>query len=538
MLDTTRAATFVPGSNRREAASGAAWLALLPTMEPGRVLVFGVPSESVLTTLARAAARLTVRCRTKREGRRARTILAERPARVEIGEASLPEAAFDLIVIARDAAAVETVRPALASGGSIVVEETGALKVDLPRAQRIALTPAIGEVTAAVPESSPNARRALERRGLWSGGVVARAFGRSRQIAGPWTRMLAERRLVVEGDGPPAYLRRVAAEAGIDLAGWDWAMAAPGRYRSNKILFFLFPKGGEAPSYVVKTTRDAELNVRLETERDALERLHAEGVIAPGTIPGVAFSGAEGGRAVLGLTAIDGRPFTDVTKADAECPYAARAFAWLTELGASTAEPSPAAGAELAGHLGELLGRFLELYQVSNAHRRFLEDQIDAISRTGEPLPVVFQHGDPGAWNLLVSDDGTVAFLDWEAAEPIGVALWDVFHLARSFAVVAGRANGERDMMRAVEHHLFSQTPINLMAAGVVARYRERVGVPATLIEPLFHTSWMHRALKEAMRLPEERLQSSHYLALLRGGIDRRESAGMRRLLAGEPWDG
>ncbi|MGH2726550.1 MAG: hypothetical protein ACRDKS_06200, partial [Actinomycetota bacterium] len=240
MLDTTRAASFVPGSNRREASSGDAWLALLPTMEPGRVLVYGIPSETVLVTMARAAGRLTVRCRTKREGRRARSILAERPARVEVGEAPLPEAAFDLIVVARDAAVVRDLHPALAPGGSIVVEETGALRVDVADAQRIALTPSMGDVTAAVPETSQNARRALERRGLWSGGIVARAFGRSREIAGPWTRMLAERRLVVDGAGPPAYLRRVAAESGIDVARYDWAMAAPGRYRSNKILFFLF----------------------------------------------------------------------------------------------------------------------------------------------------------------------------------------------------------------------------------------------------------------------------------------------------------
>ncbi len=535
MLDTTRAATFVPGSNRREAASGAAWLALLPTMEPGRVLVLGVPAEQVLIALARASGRLTVRCATRREGRRARAILAERPAKVEVGEASLPDASFDLIVIARGQAANagEPAR-ALAPGGTIVAEESGATRVDLPAAERITLTPSVGEIAAAAPEGSDRARRALEQRGLWNGGVVARAFGRSREVRGPWTRALPERRLVVAAPGPPAYLRRVAAEAGVDVARHDWAMAAPGRYRSNKILFFLFEPGSGSPAFVVKATRDPELNGRLENERDALDHLRGVEAVHPSSIPAVAFWGVEAGRALLGTIAIEGRAFSDVTQADAGCPYAARAFDRLLRLGTATAAPSNTAGRELGGHLRELFGTFLSLYELGPDHRRFLEDQIDLVEQAREAFPVVFQHGDPGTWNLLARDDGTVAFLDWEAAERRGVPLWDVFHLARSFAVVSGRAKGERSMMRSIEQHLLSPTPINGLIADVVARYREQVGVPGDLVEPLFHLSWMHRALKEAMRLSEDRLRSSHYLALLRRGIELRSGAGLRRLLAGD----
>jgi hypothetical protein len=146
----------------------------------------------------------------------------------------------------------------------------------------------------------------------------------------------------------------------------------------------------------------------------------------------------------------------------------------------------------------------------------------------------VFQHGDPGVWNLLVAGDGSVAFLDWEAAETRGVPLWDIFHLARSFAVIAGRAGGERNMMRAIDRILLEPTPINRMVADVVGRYRERLRLSAALIEPLFHTSWMHRALKEATRLPKHRLASGHYLALLRRGLDRRETPGLARLLGRE----
>jgi hypothetical protein len=534
MLDTTRSGTFVAGSNRVAAASGAAWLALLPTQEPGAVLVLGVPSRPVLTALAGTAGALTIRCRTRREARRARAILAGTSAKVDVG--AIPEGIFDLIVISRsESRSLAAAAQRLAKQGVVVVEESGTARRDHgPEiTTRLVLRPSFGEITAAVPESTSNARRALERRGLWSRAVVIRAFGRSREVAGPWLRGLPERRLVVASSGPPAYLRRIGAEAGVDVGGFDWAMSAPGRYRSNKISFFLFEPGSDVPRIVVKTTRDRDLNGRLDVEREALEHLNAAGVVGPATIPSVVFSGLEGGRAVLGLTAIAGTPFTVKTLASAECPHAARAFSWLVDLGASTAAHSPGAGSELAGHLRDILERFAGLYDVDARYRSVLEDQIRGIERCASPFPVVFQHGDPGAWNLLVGENGTVAFLDWEAAERRGVPLWDVFHLARSYAVVAGRAAGERNMMRSIERILYTPSPINRMVADVIGRYRERVGVPEELVEPLFHTSWMHRALKEATRLPKERLGSGHYLALLRRGIDLRETPGVRKLLGG-----
>lgn len=534
MLDTTRSGTFVAGSNRLAAASGAAWLALLPTQELGNVLVLGVPSRPVLAALARGARALTVQCRTGREARRARAI-AGATAQVHFGP--IPGASFDLIVVSRSEgrSPEAATRGLLAKGGVVVVEESGAARRDpgIANATRLTLQPAFGEISAAAPESSPNARRALERRGLWSDAVVVRAFGRSRAVGGPWLRALRERTLVVGSPGPPGYLRRIAAEAGVDVGDCDWAMSAPGRYRSNKISFFLFEPGSDVPKLVVKVTQDPDLNGRLEIEREALDHLHVTGVVAQSTIPSVAFSGLEAGRAVLGLTAVDGSPFAAVTRASADCPHGARAFSWLVDLGASTAAPTAGAGTELATHLGDILDRFLGLYDVGVPYRSVLEDQIRTIERAPSPFPVVFQHGDPGTWNLLVAGDGTVAFLDWEAAERRGVPLWDVFHLARSFAVVAGRSGGQRNMMRAIERILYAPGPINQMVADVIGSYRDRVGVPAELIEPLFHTSWMHRALKEATRLRPDSLDSGHYLALLRRGIDLRDTPGVRRLLGG-----
>jgi hypothetical protein len=52
------------------------------------------------------------------------------------------------------------------------------------------------------------------------------------------------------------------------------------------------------------------------------------------------------------------------------------------------------------------------------------------------------------------------------------------------------------------------------------------------LVEPLFHTCWMHRALKEATRLTSSRLERGHYVSLLRLCIDQREAPTLRRLFS------
>ena len=55
-------------------------------------------------------------------------------------------------------------------------------------------------------------------------------------------------------------------------------------------------------------------------------------------------------------------------------------------------------------------------------------------------------------------------------------------------------------------------------------RYRERVDVPAELVEPLFYTCWMHRALKESTRLAAGNLERGHYFSVLNACIEQREA--------------
>lgn len=343
---------------------------------------------------------------------------------------------------------------------------------------------------------------------------------RTAVLSGPGAGRLAEH--------PPAYLRRLAAEEGIELDHYAWGMVAPADYSSRKLIHFLFDRAQRGPGqqrpldYIVKMVRNPGWNARLENERRALTLLQASSIQDHDAIPRVVFSGYHAGLVLVGESAIEGVPFRSRSQGDADCPYLRRALDWLTDLASATAARQVSNG-QAATVLHGLLEQFLQFYQMTPEHRTFLSGQIERIAAATAPLPTVFQHGDPGLWNLLVTPSGQVAFLDWEAAETAGMPLWDFFHLLRSYSVHAARRRGVQDSLQAVQQ-LLGDTPLRRAMAAAIGRYGEAVQLPDELIQPMFYTCWMHRAIKEASRLPTAQLDRGHYVNLLRLCIDQRHA--------------
>lgn len=547
VLGLTLATSFVPGTNLKGRVAGAAWTMLLPRLELGRVVCLGIPSAATLVTLARRADELTIVSGDSRRRTEARAAMS----RGELPEAmlvdrpeTLPDAPLDLLVVtsprwARRVAREPALRALRGRAAAVFAELGGAHPGGGERARRLAaslgagaplvLTPGAGEARTAAASDDPRtvaflasgtapagarARAELKRlvRQARDGGRVRPARSGGRRLAAMAAG--ADR----DGQGrrlPPAYLREMAGQAGIDLDGFGAGLAAPSDYASRKALIFLFPGDAAAPRYVVKLTREPALNHRLENEWRGLVALRDAGIGDEATVPRPAFGGHPAGLAVVAQTAIAGVPLRELTTGRADCVLARRAVGWLEDLGTATADTDVATAADAGDALRRLHARFEDVYRLPPAQSELLAAQVDAVAGSRSPFPVVLQHGDPGVWNLLVTADGRPAFLDWEATETRGMPLWDVFYFLRSFSVLVGRRQGTRDALDAIAAQYLDGGPLAALMAGTVERSCARTGVEPGLALPLLLTCWMHRALKESTRLPAHRLQQGHYVRLL-----------------------
>ncbi len=321
---------------------------------------------------------------------------------------------------------------------------------------------------------------------------------------------------------PPRYLREIAHAAGVSLEQYRWGLSARGEYSSRKVLMFLFSGQSDQPEYIVKMTRDPALNPRLENEYRALRRLADTGIGDDQTLPQAVFFGHHNQLAIVGESIVTGVPFEQQSAGTPGCAFMRNAADWLTDMSVATTDWEAATPAQAAAALGELFERFARIYPLLPEQRSFMLGQLEALSQSRSAFPLVFQHGDPGTWNIWVTPAGRTAFLDWEAAEARGMPLWDLFYFIRTYGAWSARASISGDITKGFADQFLTDSPFQTLMVEATARYCERVGLPGDLIEPLFYTCWMHRGLKEATRLTPATLARGHYFNVLRAAIDQR----------------
>jgi len=587
MLETARSDAFLTGTNVKGQVAGANWMFLRPRLPAEHIVCIGTPSAATLETLRAFGERVTIASRNAPELRAASVDLIvvagrlhrwrlqhDRRLRKTLASSLKAEGlwyyefhgalsrAFSGDRLRRaldpDAVAVEywmtplagevhtavTVTDRSLAGyfrkdllSRAAVKTAGGFKDLVSLASRLRRIDDTERIAGASTRATRSWRRSIApvagaaRRWIAAAGrvadrqpLIARLFGRCGVLVGhaPF----------LGTPGPPAYLRAIAERSGISLAGCRWGLSAPGDYSSRKLLFFLADAddGGTAarPTAIVKMVRKPALNRRLENEHEALCALRDLGIAGRDAVPRPLFCGRHAGLAIVGETAIEGRPFRRRTTHSAACPYLHAAIDLLLAIASKSSAGTTAD--ERSRALEPLRRQFEEIYELTPSQRAFMYSQTAALSDSDAALPSVFQHGDPGTWNWLVTSAGGVALLDWEASERRGVPLWDLFYFLRTYCVDAARAGGLRNALSGFEQEFLGATPLGDLVCEAVHEYSRAVGVPTPLIGPCLYTCWMHRALKEATRLTPARLQSGHYVSLLRLCIDRRAFPGMKRL--------
>ncbi len=550
MLDVTRATRFVPGSNRKGALAGASWVFTLDRLDLGHVLFLGAPGTPALEMIAPLASEVMI-WEPQAGKRRGVATWLEAAQHHNVSVAERPQASWqlqelrpDLLVHSNGQSwpSADTIA-ALRRPDGFFYRETQEAAWQAHRAQPgnvtsrcLRLTPLHGEIHSLVPHGDEATWRYFTRHRMHKTNLRLPLLAKAeRALNRRGLNTSVKHRIgILEGfeagtsTTPPAYLRQLALQHGRDIESHRWGLWARGGYRSQKVLFYLFDGAAETPELVVKLDRDAAFNVRLENEYAALAELHRLAPALAAHVPEPLFLGHPGKLAAVGERMVRGRPFTSRTDGSATCPRGLQAVEWLTELGRATADP--VRPAQAADALHDLFTRFVAIYQPSAGEQEFLRAQIARVAASPYALPAVLQHGDPGPWNLFVRPDGTVVFLDWEAAELRGMPLWDLFYFLRSY-VLLGRVRGLHSRLDSFAAAFLGESPLSSFLQQAVEHYCARVGLHPTLVEPLFFTCWMHRALKESARLHPARLGDGRFLEVLRHCIAHREAPGLDRLL-------
>ena len=324
--------------------------------------------------------------------------------------------------------------------------------------------------------------------------------------------------------GPPEWLVVAAAEAGIDISGFGWALWCRGEFGSQKLVMFLIAPGDTHPSIVVKITRDPRFNDRLVNESNMLRKLEQLVPRAKGGAPALLFHTTTWGSAASAQSAVAGSDLRGHLRRRPE--LIGRVTTWMIDMAEATR--TPIRDGELRQCLDELLDRYCGLYAVPSKTERFLRQQVDLLG--GCQLDAVMQHGDAGPWNAILTPDDGIAFLDWEAGESRGLPLWDLLYFLRSASLILSPRRPWQSRRTRTRRDLVDGSAIGVLVAEHVRSYVDATRLDPRAVEPLWHLCWAHRAVKEARRLPPDRRSRGMFHRFVIDGVEGRDQPGLRRI--------
>jgi hypothetical protein len=566
MLENTLSTNFIPGTNLTGGLARAAWRFLLPTLELDKIVCFGVPSAATLNVLAKMGKEMLVLSTNAHQLAAVRKEIERQHVTLtlvnDFNRLPLPDKSVSLVFLfgkkELSSLLLDAVFPAeldrlLKEEGAIyfevktlsersvahqMIRRLGELGFKTPR--ELWVTPFKGELRTAFPLDDRISKylfthvlygQSAKKRAMSRAGVLLSQAGLIRHLVPRRAIFVQRASSQQEKTAPPQYLTSLAQKAGLDLSEMRCGLSARGKFNANKNIFYLFDAARrDEAKVVVKMTRAAEFNRRLENEYHVLATLHEKGFVEKSSYPEPLFFGYHANLAILGQMAVYGEPFRSRTKAAVDCPVANDAINWIVKLGIASANSATATSAEVEAALMKLYRRFVEIYPLTNFEADFLANQIATISRVSKKFPLVFQHGDPGTWNMLVSSGDRVIVIDWEAGEPKGMPLWDLFYFMRTYGSWMSRVQGQKDPLKNFAQHFLESSALHELLASTLNRYCAGVGVEAEAIAPLFYACWMHRALKESTRLQNEALPHGTYFNLLRLCIEQRHAAALNAL--------
>jgi hypothetical protein len=201
-------------------------------------------------------------------------------------------------------------------------------------------------------------------------------------------------------------------------------MVTGGLSSVNKVVKFGFHPYERKPRLVVKHARVAESIPALVREAQNLERIASLDAGDRLNVPRLLFLECSQEAATVGETVVSGDPLYTHLREENYRSWALEATRWLRQL----VKP------EIVVPRNEWWGRVVEpaLDAFDRKHASELgAGIIDRIQHRLYPLqslPLAFEHRDFSPWNVLVTESGQLAALDWEGGEPDGIPGLDLIY--------------------------------------------------------------------------------------------------------------
>jgi len=187
----------------------------------------------------------------------------------------------------------------------------------------------------------------------------------------------------------------------------------------------------------------------------------------------------------VGETVFTGRSLSTIIRRDNYRDLALRTTDWLSDL---AGRPKPRPRAVWWDRLVEPALAGLEA-RYAMVDRRMLQDTRERVGTLGG-LPLICEHRDFLAWNLLVTRDGELAVVDWETAIPRGLPAVDLIYFLTFLALELDH-EWNREAYRAT---LDSSTFTGGVTSECLERYASRIGLDRAAIGPLRLLLWAYHA--------------------------------------------
>lgn len=308
-----------------------------------------------------------------------------------------------------------------------------------------------------------------------------------------------------------------------------------GGHRSiNKVVGLAFEPGARVPSAAVKLARVPEAEPGLEREAEALRRVGEERPELRG-VPRLLAVGRRAGGLGLVEEPVVGRPLLDQLNAAEFGDQAARVARVLIELasgGEGAGRPVEADRSERL--VVELLARFEHEFGAVLGPDALAAAR-GVLAGLGD-VPVAIEHRDCSPWNVLLGPNGEPVLLDWESAEPKGLAGLDIVYFLANCAFVL---DGALENGRTRESYLALLDPASAhgrVFAEIAASYADAVGISRSDFERLrllcwivhSHSDYMHLKLESAAPAVPD-LRRAPFLGLVEAELGRIRSGGDER---------